>query len=80
MTMREYGTGRRWGCCAELQGWIHGKTPPPKNSRAGTNARAALAEAAMEATIKRYYPHRIQPGQEPFEILFEVNDKPDTPV
>tara|TARA_Y100001954_G_scaffold82633_3_gene90824 strand:- start:2311 stop:3975 length:1665 start_codon:yes stop_codon:yes gene_type:complete len=80
MTMREYGDREALGVLRwSSKDGFTAKTPPPKNSRAGTNARAALAEAAMEATIKRYYPHRIQPGQEPFEILFEVNDKPDTP-
>lgn len=79
MTIREYGKRESLGVLR----WNAGEgfsvtTPAAKNAKAGTDARSSLAEAAMKETIKRYYPHRIQPGQEPFEILFEVNDKPDS--
>ena len=32
----------------------------------------------MIETIKRYYPHRLEDGQNPFELLYEVQDKPST--
>jgi len=79
MTIREYGTRESLGVLRwNAADGFSVTTPAVKNARAGTGARSMLAEAAMKETIKRYYPHRIQPGQEPFEILFEVNDKPDS--
>ena len=44
----------------------------------GVKQRAVEAVKVMIETIKRYYPHRLEDGRNPFELLFEVSDKPST--
>ena len=76
-TVKEYGRAGelhllRWTAAGGFEAVALGP------STDGVKARAEIAMKVIIETIKRYYPHRLEDGQNPFELLYEVQDKPST--
>ena len=73
VTAREYGKSiftLRWDSTNGfrvdgIQGYPEGSLP--------VDARGLL-----EKTIEKYYPSRLAPGSDPFEVLYEIDDAPHT--